>query len=64
MSASIRKTDQTRVRNGSMSVSEYVQKHGRSPASHAQEAASEAKRNKEKVSRHLTGPPTQKKKYT
>ena len=38
MSASIRKTDQTRVRNGSMS-----------------------KRNKEKVSRHLTGPPTQKK---
>ena len=60
MSASTRKVDQLAVKSGNMTVSEYTQIHGRSPASHIQQDAREAKRNKEKVSRHLTGPATQK----
>jgi len=62
MSASIRKRDQSAVRSGSMSVPEYVQKHGRSPASHIREATAEKTRKKTKEARHLTGPPTQRNK--
>ena len=59
MSAAIRKRDQVRVRQGAMSVTEYTQKHGRSPNSHAAQEARETKRNEEKVARHLTGNATQ-----
>ena len=62
MSASIRKRDQLAVSSGSMSVSEYVQKHGRSPASHMREDKNAEKRNKNKESQYFAGPPTQKNK--
>jgi len=59
MSATIRKRDQVRVRQGSMTVTEYTQKHGRSPSSHISQQSREDKRNAPQVAQHLTGKATQ-----
>ena len=59
MSAALRKQDQARVKQGSMTVTEYTSKHGRSPQSHIIQEARETKRNQSKVAQHLTGKATQ-----
>ena len=59
MSATIRKRDQVRVRQGAMTVTEYTQKHGRSPSSHIMQDSRQNKRNQAQVAQHLTGKATQ-----